>query len=77
MTWQDLVFGAGQLLFAIALAPALASPTKPPRFTCVLTGAVLLVFAGTFASLGFWWSTSTSLACGALWIALSLQRRAH
>ena len=76
MTWQDLVFGAGQLMFAIALFPALASPAKPPRFTCVLTVAVLLAFAGTFSSLGLWWSMSTSLACGALWIVLALQERA-
>jgi hypothetical protein len=75
MTWQDLVFSAGQLMFAIALFPALASPTKPPRFTCVLTGAVLLAFSGTFASLAFWWSSSTSLACGSLWLVLATQRR--
>lgn len=75
MTWQDLVFGAGQLLFAIALFPALASPTKPPRFTCVLTGGVLLAFAATFATLAFWWSASTSLACGALWLILAAQGR--
>jgi len=75
MTWQDLVFSAGQLMFAIALFPALASPTKPPRFTCVLTGAVLIAFAGTFASLAFWWSATTSLTCGSLWLVLATQRR--
>jgi len=75
MSWQDLVFALGQLLFSVALFPALASPTKPPRVTCVLTGATLLAFAGTFASLAFWWSSSTSLACGLLWLVLAAQRR--
>lgn len=75
MSWQDLVFGIGQLLFTVALFPALVSPAKPPRSTCALTGAVLVVFAATFASLAFWWSFSTSLACGALWILLALQHR--
>lgn len=36
---------------------------------------VLLAFAGTFATLAFWWSASTSLACGGLWLILATQRR--
>lgn len=75
MTWQDIILGGGQLFFALALLPALASEMKPPRVTCLLTGAALLAFAGTFASLTFWWSASTSLACGGLWLILGMQRR--
>lgn len=75
MSWQDLVLGAGQLLFSLALVPALRSPAKPPRSTCVLTGSVLLAFAATFATLGFWWSTAASLICGVLWLALAAQSR--
>lgn len=75
MSWQDLVFGAGQMLFGFALLPALLSPSKPPLLTSLLTGAVLLIFAGTFATMAFWWSAANSFACGLLWITLAMQRR--
>lgn len=75
MIWQDLVFGAGQILFAVALIPALRNTTKPPRVTCLLTGGVLCAFAFTFATLTLAWSAATSLVCGAMWLILAAQRR--
>ena len=75
MIWQDLVFGAGQIAFAIALIPALRSATKPPRVTCMLTGGVLCAFALTFTTLSLTWSAATSLGCGAMWLALAVQAR--
>lgn len=75
MSWQDLVFGAGQLLFGIALLPALWSDEKPPLFTSLLTGVVLWVFAGAFATMTFWWAAANSFGCGLLWLTLAWQRR--
>lgn len=76
MTWQDLVFTIGQALFAAALVPAIASPSKPPRSTCLLTSGVLAIYALTFATMAFWWSSITSLTCSAFWLVLAIQRRA-
>lgn len=75
MTWQDAVIAAGQLLFIIALIPALRSPYKPPRVTCFITGATLFAFAFTFSTLNLEWATLTAAVCAALWMILLFQPR--
>ena len=74
MIWQDAVIAVGQILFAVALVPALRSRQKPPRSTCVMTGVILLVFSVTFATLGLWWGSSTAAVCGVLWLVLLWQQ---
>jgi hypothetical protein len=75
MSWQDIVVGIGQALFAIALIPALRSLHKPPRSTCILTGTILLIFSATFATLDLKWGSATAAVCGALWLVLWWQQR--
>lgn len=74
--WQDYVFALGQLIFVVALLPALASDTqKPPRATCWMTGVTLVVFALCFGTLGLWWAFSTTFTAAVMWLALALQQR--
>lgn len=74
MSWQDVVFAIGQLVFGVALVPALMDRAKPPLLTSVPTAAVLLSFGATFATLGFVWSMTASLICGGAWWILAAQR---
>lgn len=75
MTWQDVVLGLGQLLFIIALIPALRSAHKPPRVTCFVTGVTLFTFAFTFSTLNLAWATLTAAVCAALWMIMVFQPR--
>jgi hypothetical protein len=75
MTWQDGAIAACQLVFVIALVPAVLGQEKPPRSTCALTGAPLLVTATALATLELWWAASTMYACAALWWTLFFQGR--
>jgi hypothetical protein len=75
MSWQDLVIGFGQALFAVFLIPALRSPMqKPPISTCALTGALLLAFGYAYLSLGLWWSMTAASFCGGCWLWLAKQQ---
>ena len=73
--WQDYVLAVGPVLFILALVPALPPhAAKPPRSTCLLTGVVLLVCAGTLATLSLWWAAVMNALCGAVWIYLTRRR---
>lgn len=73
--WQDTVIAVGQFIFVLALLPARVDPDKkPPCVTSAITGAVLLVFAGTFASLELWYGAGTTLLCALGWLALLVQQ---
>lgn len=74
MSWQDLVLTAGSIAFLIALLPSVLSDDKPARATSLLTGAVLLVFAGVYASLELWFTTVVTTATGLLWLTLFVQK---
>ena len=73
-SWQDLVFTIGQLVFLVALIPALLSPDKPPAISSFLMGTVLLVFAIAFASLTLWFAAVTVALVGGLWYVLAGQK---
>ena len=75
MTWQDFVLSVGQAFFALALVPAVFGLAKPPRSTGFVTGAILVLFSFTFATLNLAWSAVSSLLTGALWLWLWLQKR--
>lgn len=72
--WQDLIFAAGNIVFIVALIPAVRHAEKPPRITSLLNAAVLLTFAVTFATLQLWYAMTTVLIIGILWIALAVQQ---
>lgn len=71
--WQDIVLTTGSVLFLLALIPTILGPTKPAPFTSLLTGTVLLVFAGTYATLGLPFATVTTAATGAAWLVILRQ----
>lgn len=73
-SWQDLVLGAGQLAFAVALIPALRAAEKPPLGTSVSTALLMVVFAGAYLSLGLVSGAGMALVMAALWGALAWQR---
>lgn len=77
MSWQDAVFGAGQLAFSLALIPSILGPHKPAAATSSTTAAVLLGFCGAYASLGLWAGAASCGLCAAGWLALWAQKMAE
>jgi hypothetical protein len=57
---QDLILTAGSIIFIAALIPSMTGKAKPALSTSVLTGSVLLVFAGVYVILHLWFSGLTT-----------------
>lgn len=74
MRWEDWVITIGQVIFIIAIIPAIRGKDKPPVFTSVITGVVLLTFAAAQYSLGLISSVFTSIILGSSWIFLGYQK---
>lgn len=74
MRWQDAVMAVAQVVFIVALCPALASEHKPPMSTCLVTGAMLLVCAAALATLALWWSAGAMALTGLCWLTLLAQQ---
>lgn len=74
MIWQDIVFGIGAVIFAVALIPTIRGAQKPPLMTSIPTTVVLLVFAVTQASLSLWVAAITSVFAASLWLTLAVQK---
>lgn len=75
MSWQDVVFLGGNLVFFAALVPALRSEQKPPRSTCLLTAVMLAVYAAAFGTLGLYLAWIGSALVSLTWAVLFCQRR--
>lgn len=74
LSWQDLTFAAGSVVFALALLPTVLGRHKPELSTSAVTAAVLAVYVGAFASLGLWWAAATDGLTTALWAVIAAQR---
>lgn len=74
MVWQDVVIGAGDYIFFIALLPSIFSRDKPALSSSLLTGTILIVFAFTFTTLHLWNSAFGSLLVGIAWFVLAIQK---
>ncbi|MFA5997287.1 MAG: hypothetical protein WC791_02235 [Candidatus Paceibacterota bacterium] len=74
MIWQDWVFGIGTIIFAIALLPSVLGKDKPAVSTSVTTGAILILYSFTQASLSLWFASIASVVAGALWFILAVQK---
>lgn len=73
--WQDIVFTAGGIIFAILLIPILKdSDSKIPRLTSIPTTITLLIFSFTYITLGFYFSAATNLLTASCWAAISIWR---
>ena len=72
--WQDWVLMIGGFAFTLALIPAIAAPVKPPIFTSLMTGAILVSFCVVYLTLRLRLAfVSTALTCG-MWFTLLIQR---
>jgi hypothetical protein len=72
MSWQDLVFGVGSLVFIVALIPALFSEEKPPLSTSIPTSLVLISFSLTYATLDLPFAAITGAISGCMWGAIAI-----
>lgn len=72
--WQDLAISVAQIVFIMALVPAIIGNEKPPFITSLATGVALLIITASYVSLGLWFS---ALMCGLAttgWFILAYQR---
>ncbi len=73
MHWQDIVLTVGQIIFIIALIPAIIHKHKPALLTSVINGAVLLVFSFVYSNLSLWFTAITSFSVAIMWFLLAFQ----
>lgn len=72
--WQDYVLTGIQIVFCITLIPMLRAKEKPPLSSSLMTGVVLLVSAGTMATLHLWLAAVSQFVVGLQWLTLAYQR---
>lgn len=71
--WQDIVLTIGQIIFIIALIPAITHKHKPPFSTGILNAIVLVTFAIVYITLSLWFASVTTGIVAVLWFVLALQ----
>lgn len=75
MTWQDWVLMAGGWIFAVLLYPILSDEDATvPRRTSLPTAVILLVYAGTYLTLGLALAAAASFATAVMWFAVAYFR---
>jgi len=72
--WQDIVFGTGQWLFAIALIPSILSNNKPSIMTSALNSMVLASFVIAYITMGFYVSAFSATIVAIEWLILLIQK---
>jgi len=75
IVWHELVPIVGNIIFAAALIPSIVSKQKPHRWSCVMTGGVLLAYVITFWDMSLWYWSLATLATAIAWLILLFQRR--
>ena len=73
MIVQDLIIMIGSIGFSIALLPSIFSGSKPSWQTSLMTGGILVVFAGCYATLGLIYAAITTVVTATLWSVLLFQ----
>lgn len=74
MIWQDIGIMIIQWAALIALLPTVWSKDKPPLFTSIFTGGLMIALSLIFYTLHFWSSTISSLSVGVLWLIIGVQK---
>ena len=75
MIWQDVVFAAGSVFFAISLLPTVFDRTAAvPRITSIPTAGTLVGFAVAQWSLGCRWAPCFELLTAAVWAWIAWRR---
>ncbi len=72
--WQDAVLTGGSILFILALIPSVRGTDKPAVSTCLLTAAVLYVFAAVQLTLGLPFTAATTAVTATMWATLLIQK---
>lgn len=72
--WQDTVIALCQLSFVPALIPTIRGAEKPALTTCIMNAVIVCAIAVTQATLGLWYSVSTSSLTVIAWIVLTVQK---
>lgn len=70
--WQDLLFGAGEIVFLFSIVPLLFTHVRIPLFTGLATGLMLYSFAVAQASYKNWITLFLTSVTGTVWIVLGL-----
>jgi len=71
---QDFILTVGSLVFVAALIPSILHKDKPALATSLMTGGVLVVFAGVYISLSLWFSAVTTFMTALCWFILAGQK---
>ncbi|MEK7556066.1 MAG: hypothetical protein AAB523_02130 [Patescibacteria group bacterium] len=74
MIWQDIGIMIIQWAFFFALIPTVLSKDKPPFFTSLLNGILLLFLAIIFSTLHLWGSVTSTLLVGGTWFFIGFQK---
>jgi len=74
MIWQDIGITIIQWAALIALLPTLWSKDKPPLFTSIFTGILMIALSIIFSTLHFWSSTVSAFSVGLVWFIIGLQK---
>lgn len=77
MHWQDIVLTVGQIIFIIALIPAIRNKQKPPFLTNILNAFVLFCFGVVYITLSLWFAAVTTCIVAILWLVLTVQSSQH
>lgn len=74
MSWQDIVFSVGTVIFSVSLIFSIRSENKPHLLTSFMTGSVMIVFVFTYFTLGLLFATVTALINAMMWYTLAWQK---
>ena len=74
MSWQDLVYGIGNVLFVIALIPSLKSDDKPNIKTSIMNSVVLVSFIIAGISLELYFTALVTTLLTISWAYLGYQK---
>jgi threonine/homoserine/homoserine lactone efflux protein len=75
MSWQDLVFMSGNIIFFLALIPSIMSENKPSKWTSLSTALVQTVYIATYYSLSLTYATIAGTVSTIAWWILYFQKR--
>ncbi len=74
MLWQDAVLAVGLVILNAALVPTVFSKAKPPLFTSLTTGTILIIFSVSMLTLHLWFTAVMQAGNALLWLTLAAQR---
>jgi len=75
LSWQDLIFMLGNVVFFVALIPSIVSENKPSKWTSLSIAIVLSLYVITYYSLSYVYATVTGAISTLAWWVLYFQKR--